>query len=688
MKKSLSLIFSIILMTQSISMKAQFVSETIQAKTIHELSRNSSIPNEIIIRGVNQIAMLWKETDGSELDFYTFCKGNFCKTPAEKEKLFSRLANNFEVIFGHNNRITLDLLRPIHVTGYEQLPIDELFATYDINAHFSDDMFDNKIAFIVALNFPYFTLKEKEDNGRYWSELHWGYVRLGDYFYSRVPANMQQAVTAAVSNADNYIANYNIPMWLIDNSQNLSFWASETKLISHWGLRDEIKAAYSDSYYGYTKQHLIYGIMKAIIDQSIPSEVMRETEGYRWKPISNKTYLFGNIEVETTPEPNTRYQHLLNIFRALSATDKYYSGNSTFISRKFESELEMQLIDVENLFISLMTSPQVKQVAEIISKRLGRKLQPFDIWYDGFKSRSSIDQGKLDADVREKYPNVAAFQKDLPNILVKLGFTPEKSKEICKFIQTDPSIGAGHAWGAEMKSDKSMLRTRFVNGMDYKGYNIGIHEFGHTVEQTISLHDVHNYFLKGVPNTAFTEALAFTFQQKDLELLDYENNDELVEYLNTLDIFWGCYEIMGVSLVDINVWKWMYENPNATAWDLKYATMRIAKEVWNQYYAPVFGIPDQPILAIYSHMIDAPLYLSAYPIGHIIDFQIGNFLKDKNLGDEVCRMYAMGRVTPKLWMERSVGSQINTKELLTSTQTAIHKINEAMKPAKKTSKKQ
>jgi hypothetical protein len=393
------------------------------------------------------------------------------------------------------------------------------------------------------------------------------------------------------------------------------------------------------------------------------------------------------VEIVTTPEPNTRYQHLLNIFKAISATDKCFAGNSTYLTRRFEGELEMTLVDVEKLFISLVTSPHVKQVADIISKRLGRKLQPFDIWYDGFKSRSTINREQLNEDVFKRYPTVEAFQNDLPNILIKLGFTSEKAHEVCKYIHVDPSVGAGHAWGAEMKSDKSMLRTRFVNGMDYKGYNIGTHEFGHNVEQTISLHDVPNYFLKGVPNTAFTEALAFTFQQKDFELLGYENNDELVDYLNTLDIFWGSYEIMGVSLVDIKVWQWMYANPNTDAAGLKEAVIRIAKEVWNQYYAPIFGVKDQTILAIYSHMIDAPLYLSAYPIGHIIDFQIGNYLKGKDLGHEVCRMYAMGRLTPKLWMERAVGSQINTAELLASTDIAIKRMTEAMKTAKKTPKK-
>jgi len=687
MKKIFTIILSIYFMTHFFTMNAQFIFDATRNKTVLELSKNTDFSKEIIKRGVEQTAMLWNYTDGNETDFFNFCNDYFCKTKEEKKQLFDRVATNFETILGHNNRVTIELLRPTQVVGYNSLPIDDLFATYDINAHFSDDMFATKIALIIALNFPFFTLEEKEDNGHKWSETEWGYARLGDYFRSRVPANLKQNIATAIANADNYIANYNIPMWLIANGSNHRYWSYGTKLISHWGLRDEIKASYADAEAGLMKQHLIYAVMRAIIDQSIPTEIMNETEGYYWKPITNKAFLHDIVEIQTTPEPNTRYQHLLNIFNAVSATDKCYAGGSTNISRTFESDLEMKLEDVEALFISLVTAPQVKQVAEIIAKRLKRKLQPFDIWYDGFKSRSSINQDSLDSDVRAKYPNVAAFQKDLPNILVKLGFTPEKAEYICKYIHVDPSIGAGHAWGAEMKSDKSMLRTRFVDGMDYKGYNIGIHEFGHNVEQTISLHDVPNYFLKSVPNTAFTEALAFTFQKKDLELLGgYENNDEMLKDLTTLDIFWGCYEIMGVSLVDIKVWQWMYKNPDTDANSLKHAVMRIAREVWNQYYAPVFGIPDQTVLAIYSHMIDAPLYLSAYPIGHIIDFQIGNYLENKNLGDEVCRMYAMGRLTPKLWMERAVGSQINTADLLKSTQNAVNNVNEAMKAAKKVRK--
>ena len=43
--------------------------------------------------------------------------------------------------------------------------------------------------------------------------------------------------------------------------------------------------------------------------------------------------------------------------------------------------------------------------------------------------------------------------------------------------------------------------------MDYKGFNIAVHEMGHNVEQVISLNDIDHTLLEGVPNTAFTEAI-------------------------------------------------------------------------------------------------------------------------------------------------------------------------------------
>jgi hypothetical protein len=132
---------------------------------------------------------------------------------------------------------------------------------------------------------------------------------------------------------------------------------------------------------------------------------------------------------------------------------------------------------------------------------------------------------------------------------------------------------------------------------------------------------------------------------------------------------------MGVSLVDMRVWKWLYENPEATVPQLKATVMRIATEVWNSYYAPVFGMQDSPILAIYSHMIDNPLYLSAYPVGHLIQFQVEQYLEGKNLPDEVYRMYTLGLLTPQVWMKQAVGKPVSIQPVLAAAQEALKQMN-------------
>jgi hypothetical protein len=306
---------------------------------------------------------------------------------------------------------------------------------------------------------------------------------------------------------------------------------------------------------------------------------------------------------------------------------------------------------------------------------MARELEPFDIWYDGFKARSQLNVEKLDQAVSERYPNTAAFQNDLPFILRNLGFQPEIAEFLSSKITVDPSRGAGHAYGAAMRADNAHLRTRIgESGMNYKAYNIAIHELGHNVEQVLSLNRIDYTILQGVPNTAFTEGFAFVFQSRDLELLGMEHQDPQQELLKVLDTFWSTYEISGVALVDMYVWHWMYDNPNATPAQLNEAVQMIAKDVWNKYYAPVFGVKDQILLGIYSHMIDAGLYLPDYPLGHIIAFQIEQYFKDKNLAQEMERMCKLGSITPSAWMKAAVGAPISTDPLIHAAEEAVKSI--------------
>jgi hypothetical protein len=371
-------------------------------------------------------------------------------------------------------------------------------------------------------------------------------------------------------------------------------------------------------------------------------------------------------------EPDTRYSHIIEIFRAQKDIDSYNPEMNSAILRKFSWEMEISQEEVEALFDTYLSNPGLVSLGQIIRERLGRDLRPFDIWYNGFKSQGTISEDLLTAKTSVLYPNPEAFQAGMPAMLKKLGWSPERAKWIADKIVVDPARGSGHAAGTAMKGAVSHLRTRISDkGMDYKGYNIAVHEFGHNVEQTISMYNVDNYMMSGVPNTAFTEALAFLFQSRDLFLLDINRENKEADKMQSLNAAWSLMEIMGVSMVEMKVWKWLYENPEATPLMLKEAALQSSVEVWNKYFAPVIGVKDSPVLAIYSHMVEVPLYLPNYAYGQLIENQIEDYIRNRKFSDEVDRIFRQGRLTPQQWMMSATGAKISVQPLIDALDKAL-----------------
>ena len=624
----------------------------------------------LLEKGVRHAASLWREEDGKISDFSAFVEKNYIGDPEKRKTAFMKISDYFESLFGNYNDITLDLKKNLDEATGEIDVIDRMFGTYSVSSHLSDDFYENKIAFFVALNFPYYTLEEKEKEGPGWSRYEWAMARLGDYFVSRVPAALNQALNTAVGNAEMYIAEYNICMGHLRTDDGRQLFPDDMVLLSHWNLRDELKASYAGGEKGMEKQEMIYKVMEHIINQDIPRIIINNPE-YEWAPFSN-IVTKGGAQVEAAAEPDTRYEHIANIFRAMKNIDPYNPEMNTAIMRKFSSEMEISQEEVEALFDSYMSSPQLVKLGALIKKRIGRDLKPYDIWYDGFKTRSTIPEDQLTSKTSSLYPNPEAFKAQMPVMLKKLGWSPERAEYISDKIVVDPARGSGHAAGAAMKGSLAHLRTRISEkGMDYKGYEIAVHEFGHNVEQTISLYDVDNYMMSGVPNTAITEALAFVFQSRNLMLLDMKDNTPDKDKMETLNAAWSLMEIMGVGMVEMKAWKWLYENPEATPSQLKENIIKFAVDTWNKYFAPVVGIKDSPILAIYSHMVEVPLYLPNYSYGHIVQFQLEEFLRGKKLADEIDRMFKLGRLTPQQWMTGAVGAKISAQPILNKLEEVL-----------------
>ena len=647
-------------------------------------ARHGDAQRPRIDRGLRQVAEFWREEDGNATAFEEFVRANFAGDQPTLDTIFNRLEHILEQLGGHMHEINREFRQQLDLDLGPLLPLDEIIGGYDPSAHVVDDFFQNKLAFVVLLNFPLTTLDDRLKHGPSWSRRQWAEVRLAQVFSKRIPGDVNLSISEAAAQSGQYISEYNIWMHHLVDSQGRRLFPPKMRLLSHWSLRDEIKASYVDESNGLPRQRTIQQVMERIINQTIPAVVVNNP-AVDWNPFTNEVAPAAvndsEAPVAAKPaerpndgrEPDTRYAMLRRTFLAAKKADPYSPTAPTLIARRFDENREIPEARVRTMLEQVVTSPLVPQVAKLIESRLKRPLEPFDIWYSGFRPGSQYSEAQLDEMVAKKYPTPQSYQQDIPNLLTKLGFSSERAHYLASNIVVDAARGAGHAMGAEMRGEKAHLRTRVEKGgMNYKGFNVAAHEMGHNVEQTCSLNDVDQFLLRGVPNTAFTEAFAFVFQGHDLELLGLPAPDAKSEAEKTLNNFWATYEIAGVALVDMAVWHWMYDHPQSSPQELNQATVQISKDLWNKYYASVFRKTDVVLLGVYSHMIDAFLYLPDYPIGHLIAFQIEEQMKKTgSIGAEFERMAKMGAVTPDLWMKHATGQQVGSEALLEAAQRAF-----------------
>jgi hypothetical protein len=623
-------------------------------------------------RGVGQVATLWRAEDGDDAAFQAFVRDNFAGDDAAVDALFARFEHNLEMLQGHAHEINRELRTAADVDRGVALPYDDAFAAWDPTAHVLDDFFANKLAFVALLNFPLTTLAERTIQGPRWTRRQWAETRLAETFRQRIPAEASLALADAYATAERYIAGYNIHMHQLVDAGGRRPFPAGMRLLTHWNLRDQIKADYAGGAAGLARQRMIQRVMERIVTQEIPRIVI-DNPRVDWNPFTNALAPAGT---DAAREPDARYARLLANFHAQQQIDRYSPTLPTHVQRVFEQGRQLPEERVRAMLEQVLSSPEVARTARLIRSRLGRKLEPFDIWYAGFRPRGAFSEAELDRIVRERYPTAEAYQKDVPQILRRLGFAAERADYVARHIVVEPARGSGHAMGAQMRGEPAHLRTRVEkDGMNYKGYNIAVHEMCHNVEQTFSLNDIDYYFLSGVPNTAFTEALAFTCQDRDLELLGLTRPAADSRALATLDQFWGMVEIGGVALVDMGVWRWMYAHPDATPAQLREATLAVARDVWNRWFAPVVGERDVTLLAIYSHMINEFLYLPDYPIGHMIAFQVeAQMERAGNFGAEFERVARIGAVTPDLWMTQATGAPVGPQALIQAAAGALDQI--------------
>src|ERR1044071_3133026 len=251
-------------------------------------------------RGLKQVANFWRTEDGAASAFEEFVRTHFAGDAQTLDTMFERFQYNLEQVDGHMQEIGREFRQQSDLDRGAILPFDELFAGYDPSAHMTDDFFQNKIAFIVLLNFPLTTLEQRLTEGEKWSRRQWAEARLAQRFSKRIPAEVNLALAQASAEADRYIAEYSIWMHhLVDEKGNRLFPA-KLRLLSHWNLRDQIKADYSADQNGLAKQRMIQQVMERIVTQTIP-EVVVNNPAVDWNPFTNEVK---PAEVKDSDEPS------------------------------------------------------------------------------------------------------------------------------------------------------------------------------------------------------------------------------------------------------------------------------------------------------------------------------------------------------------------------------------------------
>ena len=327
-------------------------------------------------RGMDQAARLWRAEDGDAAAYAEFVRTQFAAEGSTLDSMFFRFERLLEALDGHMTAIGREFRIQTDLELGPVLPFDEVFAGYDPSAHVADDFFANKLAFTVLLNFPLTTLDQRLTEGARWTRRQWAEARLAQRFGKRIPASVNLAVARAAAESDQYIAEYNIWMHhLLDKAGRRPFPAG-MRLLSHWNLRDQIKADYQGGAAGLERQRLIQSVMEHIVLQTIPAAVINNPY-VDWNPLTNTVAASSvndgdvaakkGIAASPAAEPDTRYAVLLNTFLAAKQVDPYSPTAPTLIARRFDENREIPEARFTAMLEQVVSSPAVERIARLVT---------------------------------------------------------------------------------------------------------------------------------------------------------------------------------------------------------------------------------------------------------------------------------------------------------------------------------
>jgi hypothetical protein len=619
-------------------------------------------------RGVQQVAARWQPHDGDADAFVAFCRDHFVADGAARTRLLDRLEQAMETVSGHLYEIRRDLRWWTDVRTDSFPGVDDVLARFDPAPDLSDQLYRQKIGFIALLNFPRSDLAEMLAEGGAWSVDRWAESRLAQAFGPRIPSDLSERARRVGHQANVFVSGFHVPVETLVCAGGTRWLPAGRKLLAHWLVREEVKANYGDPANGLARQRALMWVMARHIDGTIPTSVMDGTNTLDWDSQANT---LGGKPAASLHGPQ-RYQHWLAHRDLAFEFDRLHPEAPTAIARKFELDREIPEAEVERLLTDLLGHPVMTKVAAWLRTRLGRPLEPHDIYFEDIAEVKPAEE--MNAAVRRLFPDEKAFERKLPEVLRGLGFTPADAEFLGSRIRVEIARGSGHAMRPGKPEYGAWLRTsRLDTELGWDGFDTAMHELGHNLEQLCSTHFAPRPLLRGVPNTACTEAFAFLYQSLGRHVIGLETKEQAARafHVDSMATMLAAFQIAGPSLLELHAWRWIYANPTATAEQLRDQVLAIAERLWTRFYQPHFGPDPYHTLAAYQHMIGHPLYLADYTIGHVMSHQIRSFLNGRDLATETRRITSIGSVTPDAWMRQAVGSPLSIDPLVRNANAAI-----------------
>jgi hypothetical protein len=638
----------------------------------HLLAQHGEPQRPRIEAGVARVAERWTAEDGDATALAEFCARYFVADPVDRGRLLDRFEEALRKLHGHLYEIRRNLRRWSDLRGDEFPGVDDLLATFNPVPDLSDQLYRQKLAFIALLNFDRPNLAEMLRAGPDWDVDRWAEARISQSFGPRIPAEVDGLAREMHHRADSFVSGFHVPVDRLVDANGKTWFEPGRKLIAHWLIREQLKAGYNQPD-GLPLQRALAWVMRRYIDGSLPREVMDGSSAAAWDPEANT--LDGQPVGPDAGVGPERYARWLDALTVARAYDPYYPEYPTALARRFELNREIPEAEVEALLVELLSSPVRADLADLVRRRLGRDLEPHDIYFEDIVPAPPAES--LDALVAARFPSPAAFEQALPAVLAELGFGAADAEFYGTRVRVEIAKGAGHAVRPGMPQYDAWLRTSSLpDQLGWDGFDTAMHELGHNLEQLVSTHRVPRPALTGVPNNACTEAFAFLYQSFGRQVARVPAAPGAPDPfdVDAIQTMLAACQIAGPGLVELYAWRWLYANPDADAAALQTTVIRLAAEVWDRFYAEHFGPDRYHILAAYQHMIAYPLYLPDYTLGHIISHQIRSHLRGRDLAAETVRICSIGRVTPDLWMRRAVGGGLSVGPLVADAGGAVGRV--------------